>query len=102
MQADYGTSLLSALLALAVTAGLSYLLVRFLPASVSSSRWFGRFAGRARLLEIEDMLRIDPKSTLMIVRVEGRRLLLASHTGGTPVLITELSAESEQREDAVP
>jgi flagellar biogenesis protein FliO len=89
MQTDYGMSLLSALLALLITAGLSYLLVRFSP----SSRWFGRFAGRARLLEIEDMLRIDPKSTLLIVRVEGRRLLLASHSGAAPTLITELAPQ---------
>jgi flagellar biogenesis protein FliO len=88
MQTDYGTSLLSALLALAITAGLSYLLVRFLPAS---TRWLGRFAGRARLMEIEDMLRIDGKSTLLIVRVENRRLLLASHSGAAPALISELA-----------
>jgi flagellar biogenesis protein FliO len=87
MQTDYGTSLLSALIALALTAGLSYLLVRFLP----SATWLGRFAGRARLMEIEDMLRIDAKSTLLIVRVEGRRLLLASHGGAAPTLISELA-----------
>ncbi len=86
MQTDYGTSLLSALLALAITAGLSYLLVRFLP----SFRWLGRFAGRARLMEIEDTLRIDAKSMLLIVRVEDRRLLLASHSGAAPALISEL------------
>jgi flagellar biogenesis protein FliO len=90
MEPDYGTSLLSALLALAIIAGVSYLLVRFLP----RQSWFGRFAGRARLLEIEDMLRIDAKSTLMIVRVEGRRLLLASHSGAAPTLITELAAQA--------
>jgi flagellar biogenesis protein FliO len=94
MQTDYGTSLLSALLALVITAGLSYLLVRFLP----SSRWLGRFAGRARLMEIEDTLRIDAKSTLMIVRVEGRRLLLASHSGAAPALISELSPHSSGAE----
>jgi len=89
METDYGTSLLSALLALAVTAGLSYLLVRFIPAQ----RWLGRFSGRTRLLEIEDMLRVDAKSTLMVVRVEGRRLLLATHNGASTTLITELSPE---------
>jgi flagellar biogenesis protein FliO len=98
MQTDYGMSLLSALLALAITAGLSYLLVRFVP----STRWLGRFAGRARLLEIEDMLRIDPKSTLLIVRVEGRRLLLASHSGAAPRLITELAAAPKPDDGATP
>lgn len=97
MQTDYGTSLLSALLALAITAGLSYLLVRFLPSSFGSARWLGRFAGRARLMEIEDMLRIDAKSTLLIVRVEGRRLLLASHSGAAPTLISELGPEQPVR-----
>jgi flagellar biogenesis protein FliO len=94
METDYGTSLLSAVLALAITAGLSYLLVRFLP----TSRWLGRFAGRARLLEIEDMLRLDAKSTLVIVRVEGRRLLLASHGSAAPTLITELAPQVPQME----
>jgi flagellar biogenesis protein FliO len=91
MQTEYGTSLLSALLALAITAGLSYLLVRFRPLSP----WLGRFAGRTRLMEIEDMLRIDAKSTLLIVRVEGRRLLLASHSGAAPTLISELGPEQQ-------
>src|SRR5262245_48228319 len=101
METDYGTSLLSALLALAITVGLSYLLLRTLPAQ----RWLGRFAGRARLLEIEDMLRIDAKSTLLIVRVEGRRLLLASHGSAAPTLITELApgaSFSEARVSAAP
>lgn len=98
MQTDYGTSLLSALLALAITAGLSYLLVRFLP----SARWLGRFAGRARLMEIEDMLRIDAKSTLLIVRVENRRLLLASHSGAAPSLIGELGPARAEALASVP
>lgn len=97
MQTDYGSSLFSALLALAVTAGLSILLVRFFP----SSRWLGRFAGRARLMEIEDMLRIDAKSTLVIVRVEGRRLLLASHSGAAPALIGELAPLSSRVDSRV-
>ena len=104
MQTDYGTSLLSALLALAITAGLSYLLVRFLPLSLfGSTRWLGRFAGRARRMEIEEMLRLDAKSTLLIVRVENRRLLLASHSGGAPALISELEpldARAEALEQA--
>src|ERR1043166_1592753 len=98
---DYGTSLLSALIALALTAGLSYLLVRFLPSSRAPGHWLGRFAGRARLMEIEDMLRIDAKSTLLIVRVEGRRLLLASHGAAAPTLISELApAQPAVPEDA--
>lgn len=98
MEPDYGTSLLSALLALAIIGGVGYLLVRFLP----GQHWFGRFAGRARLLEIEDMLRIDAKSSLLIVRVEGRRLLLASHTGAAPTLITELAAQAQEPAGGAP
>ena len=89
METDYVTSLLSALLALTLIGGVSYLLVRFWPAQ----RWLGRFAGRARQLEVEDVLRIDPKSSLLIVRVEGRRLLVATHSAASTTLLTELATD---------
>lgn len=96
MEPGYGASLLSALLALGITAGLSYLLLRFLPAR----RWLGRFSGRGQALEVEEILRVDEKSSLLIVRVEGRRLLLATHRAASTTLVAELQPRGAEESAA--
>lgn len=84
---DYVNGLLQAVLALAVVAGLAYVALRFMPQNVL----FGR---RGRLLEVEETLRLDAKSSLSIVRIEGRRLLVGTHSQAAVTLLAELDGLS--------
>lgn len=91
LQADslasgYVAGLLQALLALAAVAALAYLALRFLPRA-------GLFARRGTRLGVEEGLRLDAKSSLLIVQVEGRRLLVATHSQAGTTLLTELGAQ---------
>lgn len=89
---DYASTLLSAIVSLAIIAGLAYAALRFGPA-----RLWKR--GRSKSLCVEDNVALDARSSLVIVRVEGRRLLLATHAQETARLITELApaAPAEER-----
>jgi flagellar biogenesis protein FliO len=90
LASDYATSLLQVLLVLAVTAALAYGSLRF-----GAAR--GLFpSARGKLLQVEESVRIDAKSSLVIVRVEGRRLLLATHAQGAPQLLVELGASAPE------
>jgi flagellar biogenesis protein FliO len=74
--------LAQALCALALIGGLFWLVRR--------ARYGSPFV-KNRTLEIEERLPIDMRSGLLIVRAEGRRLLLAVSDHGPARLITELS-----------
>lgn len=85
LASDYSASLLQAVVVLAITAGLAYLSLRF----GAARGLLG--ASRSKRLQIEDSLRLDARSRLVIVQVEGRRLLLATHTQGAARLVLELA-----------
>lgn len=89
----YATGLLEAVVALLLVAGLAYLSLRF-----AGGR--GLFGGRNKQLAIEESLRLDGKSALLVVRVEGRRLLLATHPHAAPTLLTELDAAQAEPNSA--
>jgi flagellar biogenesis protein FliO len=90
LASDYATSLLQVLVVLALTAGLAYATLRF-----GAAR--GLLPGaRGKLLTVEESVRIDPKTSLVIVRVEGRRLLLATHAQGAARLLIELASSTPQ------
>jgi flagellar biogenesis protein FliO len=77
-------TLLQALCALAIVSGLAYVSLRWL-----AQRGLGRAQGR--LLQVEERVTLDAQSSLLVVRVEGRRLLLAAHRDEAPRLLLELS-----------
>lgn len=77
-------TLLQALCALAIVSGLAYVSLRWL-----AQRGVGR--GQGRLLQVEERVALDPHSSLLVVRVEGRRLLLAAHRDEAPRLLVELA-----------
>ena len=62
--------------------------------------WFGRrallrgnlFARRSERMQIEDRIALDLRNALLIVRVEDRRLLLATGEHGPARLIAELAS----------
>src|SRR5687768_3493624 len=90
LQADtlasgYVAGLLQAVLALAVVAGVAYLGLRLGPRA-------GLFSRRGKLLAVEETLRLDARSSLLIVQVEGRRMLVATHNQAGATLLTELGA----------
>lgn len=85
---DYVRGLLEAMLALAVVAGLAYAALRFLPRGKL-------FARSSKRLAVEESLRLDSKSSLLIVQVEGRRLLVATHNQAAATLLTELSPDAK-------
>lgn len=93
LAADYAKSLVDALLVLGVTAALVYVTLRFLTAR-------GLVSPRARAAQLEQSFRIDGKSNLVIVVVEGRRLLLATHESGPPRLLLELEPKPPKEADA--
>jgi flagellar biogenesis protein FliO len=80
---DYVSGLLQAALALALVAAFAFLVLRF-----TSLR--ALLAQRGKLLSVEESLRLDPRNNLLIVRVEQRRLLIATHTDGAAQLLAEL------------
>ena len=87
LAADYGTTLLESALVLAVTAGVAYLAMR---------TWGARFllGVRPSALRVEQSFRLDAHSGLVIVEIEGRRLLLATHASAAPRLLLELGKET--------
>lgn len=97
---DYVSGLLQAALALAVVAAFAFLVLRF-----TSLR--ALLARRGKLLSVEESLRLDPRNSLLIVCVEQRRLLIATHTNGAAQLLAELpsterTAEASAAEPAAP
>jgi flagellar biogenesis protein FliO len=88
---DYTASVVQALVVLALTAALAYLSLRF-----GAAR--GLLPGsKGKQLEIEERMRLDAKNQLLIVRVEGKRLLVATHAQGAAQLLLELPADSCSR-----
>jgi flagellar biogenesis protein FliO len=85
---DYVSGLLQALLALIAVAALAFVLLR-------SGALRGALTPRGRLLNVEETLRLDARNGLAIVRVEQRRLLLATSAEGSPRLLLELPAANE-------
>lgn len=81
---DYTASLLQAVVVLALTAALAYLSLRF----GAARGLLGPRGGKG--LQVESSVRLDARSQLLIVRVEGRRLLLATHAQGAARLLLEL------------
>jgi flagellar biogenesis protein FliO len=68
-----------------ITAALAYLSLRF---GAARGLWSG---ARGKQLQIEERVHLDAKNQLLIVRVEGRRLLLATHAQGAAQLVVELA-----------
>ncbi|HEX6240527.1 MAG TPA: flagellar biosynthetic protein FliO [Polyangiales bacterium] len=82
---DYTSSLLSAVLVLAATACLAYVSLRF----GAARGLLG--TGRGKTMQIEERVRLDARSQLVIVQIEGRRLVLSTHTHDAARLVLELS-----------
>jgi len=82
---DYALSLLQAVVVLGLTAALAYLTLRF----GAARGLLG--STRGKLIQVEESVRLDPKSSLVIVRIEGRRLLVSTHAQGAPRLVLELA-----------
>lgn len=89
----YGLALLEAFCVLAVVGALAWFSLRFLQRR-------GLFALPAHKLELEARLPIDLKNSLVIVQVEGRRLLLSLADGSPARLVAELAARHEPTADA--
>jgi flagellar biogenesis protein FliO len=87
--------LLQAALALVVVALLAVVCLRWL-----ARRGWGR--NRGTLVEVEERVALDARNSLMVVRVEGRRLLLATHHAGPARLVTELGAAPRALEPVAP
>jgi flagellar biogenesis protein FliO len=84
----YGLALLEAFCVLALVGGIAFFALRFLQRR-------GLLALPSRRLELEARLPIDLKNSLVIVQVEGRRLLLALADGSPARLVAELEAARE-------
>ena len=87
---DYTSSLLSAVIVLAATAGLAYVSLRF----GAARGLLG--AARGKSMQIEERVRLDARSQLVIVQIEGRRLLLSTHTHDAARLVLELSPRAPE------
>jgi flagellar biogenesis protein FliO len=87
LSGDYLAGLSSAALALLAVAGVAFAVLRF-------AALRGALGPRGKLLGVEESLRLDPRNQLVIVRVEGRRLLIATHSDATARLLAELSPGS--------
>jgi len=85
---DYTSSLLQAVVVLALTAALAYLSLRFGAARGLLGGLLG--GSRGKQLQIEESVRLDARNQLVIVQVEGRRLLLATHAQEAARLLLEL------------
>jgi flagellar protein FliO/FliZ len=94
---EYLSGLLQALAALAAVAACAWLALRF-------GALRGALGARSQRLSVEDRLRLDARSQLLIVRVEQRRLLIATHTDKAACLLAELGApgsEAAEQRDAL-
>jgi flagellar biogenesis protein FliO len=80
---DYLSGLLQALAALGVVAAFAFLVLRF-------GALRAALGPRGQRLNVEDRLRLDARNQLLIVRVEQRRLLIATHSEGAARLLAEL------------
>jgi flagellar biogenesis protein FliO len=77
-------------------------------AGVLAVVWLGRRAllqgvllgRRGEHMKLEERLALDPRNALVIVRVEQRRLLLATGASGVPRLIGELAPSDNDRSHA--
>lgn len=86
---DYLSGLLQALAALGVVAAFAFVALR-----LGALR--GALSARGQRLSVEDRLRLDARSQLLIVRVEQRRLLIATHADGAARLLTELGEAASE------
>jgi flagellar biogenesis protein FliO len=59
------------------------------------SGWLGRLAARSSAVAVETAVSLGERRQLVIVAVEGRRLLLGV-TAGQVTLVTELSAQAPE------
>ncbi len=89
------SGLLQAVVALVVIAALSYWALRLL-----QKRGFGPL--KAGFAQVEGRAALDGQSGLLIVRVEGRRLLLATHPQAPARLLLELDAAPEASRPSSP
>lgn len=78
--------LLRMLFALGFVCAVAWLVLRF-----AASRGLGKNA-RGKRLEVIERLSIDPQRSLLIVRVDQRRLLIGVGSGAAPQLVTELDS----------
>ncbi|MFT3923588.1 MAG: flagellar biosynthetic protein FliO [Myxococcales bacterium] len=85
-------SLLQVVVALLVVSALAYGVLRVL-----ARRGFGRLPSQGSL-RVEQRLNLDSQGDLLVVRVEGRRLLLAAQRGAPARLIAELGPAPEGTE----
>jgi hypothetical protein len=77
-----------ALVALLVISGLAVLCLRWL-----ARQGLGRARGKSLL--VEERIALDAHSALLVVRVENRRLLLATHRSAAARLLAELEGAPE-------
>jgi flagellar biogenesis protein FliO len=89
------SGLLQAALALSLVSLIAYLVLRAL-----AKRGFGGFAQGP--VQIEQRLFLDVHGGLLVIRVQGRRLLLATHRNAPARLITELDARAQDGEKLPP
>jgi flagellar biogenesis protein FliO len=92
---DYLSGQLQALAALGVVAAFAFLVLRF-------GALRAALGPRGQRLSVEDRLRLDARSQLLIVRVERRRLLIATHTEGAARLLAELEEPAAELAGAWP
>lgn len=88
LASDYLSGLLQAVLALALVGVAAYGALRLLPRGALLGR-------RGKALVVEESLRVDARSSLLIVQVEGRRLLVATHSTAGATLLAELAPGAE-------
>jgi flagellar biogenesis protein FliO len=87
------SSLLQSLLALAIVGLLAWVCLRFLAA-----RGFGKMGNGQ--LQVEARMMLDARSGLLVLRVEGRRLLLATHADAPARLLVELDTPAQRAASA--
>ncbi len=85
---QYASDLLRTVFALGFVSVLAWASLRWLAA-----RGLGKAAGGKRL-EVLERLTLDSQRSLVVVRVERRRLLIGVGTGAAPQLIAELDSDA--------
>lgn len=83
---EYAGDLLRMVFALGFVCVIAWITLRF-----AASRGLGTNA-RGKRLEVIERLTLDPQRSLLIVRVDQRRLLIGIGAGAAPQLMTELDA----------